>query len=196
MFKDKLKELRMNKNLSQYELAEKIFVSRSTIAKWENGNGIPSDANLEALCEYFNVEEDWLLDRNDLKKIVRSNIVKVGYILFDIIVILICSWFLIVSISGTPDKYLGNGSDDEIYITLYYKVSVVGELGAISLIPLLFYIVTIALSVIDFLINFNIIRFIEETKMLKLIILLMLIICMLIYPITWYLASPFNSPIK
>ncbi len=48
MFKDKLKELRMNKNLSQYELAEKIFVSRSTIAKWENGNGIPSDANLEA----------------------------------------------------------------------------------------------------------------------------------------------------
>ena len=33
MFKEKLKELRENKGLSQYELADKLFVSRSTIAK-------------------------------------------------------------------------------------------------------------------------------------------------------------------
>ena len=72
MFKDKLKELRIQKGISQYELAEKLFVSRSAIAKWENGNGIPSDVNLEAICEFFGVEEEWLLDRKDIKKMVEN----------------------------------------------------------------------------------------------------------------------------
>ena len=36
MFKDKLKELRKQKGLSQQELADKLFVSRSAVAKWEN----------------------------------------------------------------------------------------------------------------------------------------------------------------
>lgn len=56
MFKDKLKKLREQKGISQYELADKLYVSRSAIAKWENGNGIPSDVNLEALCKFFGVE--------------------------------------------------------------------------------------------------------------------------------------------
>lgn len=67
-FKDRLKDLRQSHNLSQEALAREIFVSRSAIAKWESGFGIPSDANLEALCSYFCVEEDWLMDRQDLKK--------------------------------------------------------------------------------------------------------------------------------
>ena len=67
MFKDKLKQLRENKNLSQQELADIVFVSRSAIAKWENGNGIPSSVNLKAICDYFGVEELWLLDRDELK---------------------------------------------------------------------------------------------------------------------------------
>ena len=78
MFKDKLKELRTKKGISQYELAEKLFVSRSAIAKWENGNGIPSAVNLEAICEYFGVEEEWLLDRKDMKEIVEK-LDKIGY---------------------------------------------------------------------------------------------------------------------
>ena len=71
-FKDKLKELRIQKGISQYELAEKLFVSRSAIAKWESGNGIPSDVNLEAICEFFGVEEEWLLDRKDMKEMVEN----------------------------------------------------------------------------------------------------------------------------
>ena len=35
MFKDKLKELRNNKNISQYELASIIHISRTAISKWE-----------------------------------------------------------------------------------------------------------------------------------------------------------------
>ena len=67
-FKDRLKSLRQQYGLSQEVLAKEIFVSRSAIAKWESGLGIPNDSNVEELCKYFNVEEEWLWDRNDLKK--------------------------------------------------------------------------------------------------------------------------------
>lgn len=59
-FKDKLKELRQGKNLTQKELAEKLFVSRSAIAKWENGVGSPSDESLDNLCNFFNVKREEL----------------------------------------------------------------------------------------------------------------------------------------
>lgn len=72
MFKDKLKELRENEGLSQQALADKLFVSRSAVAKWENGNGLPSDVNLEAVCKFFDVEEEWLLDRNELKETIKN----------------------------------------------------------------------------------------------------------------------------
>ena len=72
MFKDKLKELREKAGLSQQMLADKLFVSRSAIAKWENGNGIPSDVNLDAICVFFNVEEEWLIDREELKETIKS----------------------------------------------------------------------------------------------------------------------------
>ena len=67
-FADKLKHLREEHGLSQAALAKKIFVSRSAVAKWENGLGLPDDGNLQALCDYFHVKEDWLMERADLKK--------------------------------------------------------------------------------------------------------------------------------
>lgn len=73
MFKDKFKELREKEGLSQQELADKLFVSRSAVAKWENGNGIPSDVNLDSICKIFNVEEEWILSRSELKKITKKN---------------------------------------------------------------------------------------------------------------------------
>lgn len=73
MFKDKLKKLREDKGLSQQKLADDIFVSRSTIAKWENGLGLPSDVNLETLCKYFEVKEEWLLERKELKQTLDIN---------------------------------------------------------------------------------------------------------------------------
>ena len=72
MFKDKLKELREKEGISQQALADKLFVSRSAVAKWENGNGIPSDVNLEAICKFFDVKEEWLLDRVDIKEEVKK----------------------------------------------------------------------------------------------------------------------------
>ena len=38
--KDKLKKLRQEKGLTQAQLAQAVFVSRSTVAKWENGDSL------------------------------------------------------------------------------------------------------------------------------------------------------------
>ena len=60
-FSEKLKQLRTGKGVSQAELAENIFVSRSAVAKWENGLGLPSDESLKFIADYFGVTVTELL---------------------------------------------------------------------------------------------------------------------------------------
>ena len=71
-FAEKLKELRQEKGISQAKLAEDIFISRSAIAKWENGLGIPNEDSLKLLAEYFNVSEDELLQNKENEQILTS----------------------------------------------------------------------------------------------------------------------------
>jgi len=60
-FADKLKELRKSKNMSQEQLAEKLYVSRQAITKWENGTGLPDIENIVAISALFNESLDNLL---------------------------------------------------------------------------------------------------------------------------------------
>ncbi|MBO5994859.1 MAG: helix-turn-helix transcriptional regulator [Firmicutes bacterium] len=48
-FGEKLQEARKRAGYSQEQLAEKLSVSRSAVAKWENDNGMPDIANLKAM---------------------------------------------------------------------------------------------------------------------------------------------------
>lgn len=61
---EKLKEARHKFGLSQEELAEKLFVSRTAIAKWETDNGIPDMLNLKAISSLLQVSIDYLLDND------------------------------------------------------------------------------------------------------------------------------------
>lgn len=73
-FADKLKELRQDKGISQAKLAEEIFVSRSAVAKWENGLGLPNDESLKLMAEYFGVTEKELLqDKTNEQILVSKN---------------------------------------------------------------------------------------------------------------------------
>ena len=60
-FHEKLQELRKSKGLTQEELAEALFVSRTAISKWESGRGYPNIDSLKALSNYFSVTIDDLL---------------------------------------------------------------------------------------------------------------------------------------
>ncbi|MDD4850754.1 MAG: helix-turn-helix domain-containing protein [Gemmiger sp.] len=62
----KLQELRKQKNLTQEELAEILFVSRTAISKWESGRGYPSIDSLKAIAGYFSITIDELISGQEL----------------------------------------------------------------------------------------------------------------------------------
>lgn len=71
-FKDLLAKLRKEKGLSQEGLADTIHVSRSAIAKYENGKGIPSDDILEAITNYFPSEKEALEEMARVARVQRK----------------------------------------------------------------------------------------------------------------------------
>ncbi|MBR2745744.1 MAG: helix-turn-helix domain-containing protein [Erysipelotrichaceae bacterium] len=64
-FGEKLKNARKEVGLSQEQLAEKLSVSRSAVAKWEAGNGMPDVDNLKAMAVLLNTSIDYLLDEDE-----------------------------------------------------------------------------------------------------------------------------------
>lgn len=58
---EKIRSCRIEKNVSQEELADALGVSRQIISRWEKDKAAPSAWNLEALSSYFHVSSDYLL---------------------------------------------------------------------------------------------------------------------------------------
>lgn len=63
-FKDNLKELRLEKNLGQVELAKEIGVSKGVISLWENGLREPNMYSLILLAKFFKITIDELVGMN------------------------------------------------------------------------------------------------------------------------------------
>ena len=59
--KDIIRKLRIEHNLSQVELAGKVYVSRQAVSKWENGETIPNTETLKLLSKLFNVSINTIL---------------------------------------------------------------------------------------------------------------------------------------
>ncbi len=72
--KEKLKKARNEQKISQQALADAIFVSRSAVAKWESGLGVPCDESMDALEKYFGVEKNYFLTDMPDEVIVIKNI--------------------------------------------------------------------------------------------------------------------------
>lgn len=72
-FNEKLQELRKQKGLTQEELAEDLFVSRTAISKWESGRGYPSIDSLKAIAKYFSVTIDELLSGDEVLSIAEED---------------------------------------------------------------------------------------------------------------------------
>ena len=72
-FNEKLQKLRTNENLTQEELAEKLYVSRAAISKWESGRGYPSIDSLKAIAKYFHVTIDELIGSEEIVDLAEQD---------------------------------------------------------------------------------------------------------------------------
>ncbi len=71
-FGKKLQELRKGKGLTQEELAEVLYVSRTAVSKWESGRGYPNIESLKDISKYFGVSIDCLLSGESLLDIAET----------------------------------------------------------------------------------------------------------------------------
>ena len=71
-FNEKLRELRQRRGLTQEELAEALYVSRTAVSKWESGRGYPNIDSLKELSRFFSVSVDDLLSGDKLISIAEK----------------------------------------------------------------------------------------------------------------------------
>ena len=143
-FKDRLKALRLERGISQQQLADAIYVSRSAVAKWENGLGLPGKPSYEALLLYFDVSSDELsLSESDGLEVGKRRRTRVVISAFITAVIVFLNvgvirllWALNHGYGFTADDAVGEywANDDKIETqnyTIYYTTTA-GELTIID----------------------------------------------------------------
>ena len=97
-FHEKLQELRKSRGLTQEELAEALYVSRTAISKWESGRGYPSIDSLKEISNFFSVSLDDLLSSEKLlfiaEKENKSNLRNLSDMMMGLLDI--CSVLLVI----------------------------------------------------------------------------------------------------
>lgn len=83
-FSEKLQELRKQKSLTQEELAQKLYVSRTAVSKWESGRGYPNLDSLKDIAKFFSITIDELLSGNEILKIAENDIKRKQNSLLDL----------------------------------------------------------------------------------------------------------------
>ena len=72
-FNEKLQELRKARSLTQEELAEALYVSRTAISKWESGRGYPSIDSLKEISRFFSVTIDDLICPDEMITVAEND---------------------------------------------------------------------------------------------------------------------------
>ena len=76
--KDRILNLRIENSLTQSQMAKIFNVGISTISMWEQGQRIPRPNTLQDICDYFNVDMDYLMGRSDIKNRYQAGL-KYGW---------------------------------------------------------------------------------------------------------------------
>ena len=113
-FNEKLQELRKSRSLTQEELAEALYVSRTAVSKWESGRGYPSIDSLKEISRFFSVKIDDLICPDEIiavaekeKKVFISRYLSV-----------ICSALDILMAVLLFIPAFGNGTDSTVTVPL------------------------------------------------------------------------------
>ncbi len=72
-FSERLKRMRTERKITQQELADKLYISRTAVSKWESGRGFPSIESLKAIAVFFSVTLDELLSPGEAVRIAEAD---------------------------------------------------------------------------------------------------------------------------
>lgn len=136
---EKLQELRKQKELTQEELAQSLYVSRTAVSKWESGRGYPNIDSLKAIAKFFGVTIDELLSGDELLNLAEEDTrQKETHIRDRVFGLLDCSvaMFFFLPFFGqktggvTQEVSLLALVGIEPYLKIVYGIAVVGIIGA------------------------------------------------------------------
>lgn len=145
-FNEKLQQLRKQRNYTQEQLAEKLYVSRTAISKWESGKGYPNIESLKSISKLFLVSIDDLLSGEELISLAasenRSNISKIYSLIFGVLDIMTLSFLFLplyaradndmirmVSLFANPDASVLTWA---IYLSLPILMTIMGMIQIIA----------------------------------------------------------------
>ena len=114
-FNEKLQELRKARSLTQEELAEALFVSRTAISKWESGRGYPSLDSLKEISKFFSVSIDDLICPEEIISAAEDDKKEC----IDKYISLICCTLDILPVLLLFMPVFGNGTDSPSPVPLY-----------------------------------------------------------------------------
>jgi len=134
---ENIKQLRQKNNLTQEELASKIYVTRNAISKWETDKGIPSIDNLKQLATLFKVSLDLIVNEDDRIALAMVNTEKIRK--FNDIISSVAIFFayslsgiLIPYIFFTLNRYDDPAIDYSLLPLIYILIGLISVLREIS----------------------------------------------------------------
>ena len=178
-FKDKLKQLRLSKDLSQEALAKELMTSRSTYAKWETGIRLPNSSSLQLIANYFNIEVSELFDDKETTNLVmktndRLNDLTIGVIsITSIVVTCFITLLYFFKIYGTYCIDILGLLSDKGYIYITYSLSEM-EGNPFWIISLIMNILFITSSVLLYILRNN-----KHYKIIKISFIVLLILALI-----------------
>lgn len=176
----KIKELRKKSNMTQEDLASKLFVTRNAVSKWETNKGLPNIDNLKELSNIFNVSIDLFINEEEIIDMVLDNKKRLEYytdIVISIGLLLTYSLngILIPYISFSLD-YFGDPVVNYIIMPLFYIL--LGITAQLRMMKPKFVVVTSVIALTPIYVMYDILL---PTKILGVLGLIYLVIFLFVY---------------
>ena len=136
-FHEKLQELRKQREMTQEELAEILYVSRTAISKWESGRGMPNVESLKAISKFFGISLDDLLSSEELLILVEDDHRQKETDLRDMVFGMLDTCMALLLFL----PFFGEQMDGAVH-----EVSLLGLSGTQTYLKVIYYVVVVGLS--------------------------------------------------
>ena len=149
-FGEKIQKLRNQNKWTQEQLAEKLYVSRTAVSKWESGKGYPNIDSLKDIAKLFNKTIDELLSSEEIidiaKKENNSNMKKANNLIYGLLDIISVLFIFLPLYAYTAENFVYSvsliGANE---ISVWIKIAYIVILSILSLIG----VTELVLNIID-----------------------------------------------